>query len=90
MIRSSPNEPGRIYLAKRRVHIPRGTTVPCRDNPAPYFNDKASDAEAGRLCSGCPVRTDCLLTALANNEPAGVWGGTNPSQRRAIRRKGKR
>ena len=39
--------------------------------------------EAGRtissatvsLCQQCPVRRECLDTAVANREPAGVWGG---------------
>ncbi len=89
MIRSTPNEPGRVYLGKHQVQIPPGTTVPCRANPGPYFDDKVTDSEAGRLCSGCPVRTSCLSTALRNDEPSGVWGGTSPSMRRAIKRRGK-
>lgn len=39
-------------------------------------------------CGGCPVRVDCLMTAL-DREPAadvGVWGGTSPTLRGEIRR----
>ncbi len=38
-----------------------------------------------RLCQGCPVQHDCLEWAL-HHELFGIWGGTTPDQRAAIRR----
>lgn len=35
----------------------------------------------------CPVRHECLLFSLANNEEYGVWGGTSEVTRKAIRKK---
>ena len=39
---------------------------------------------AKRVCASCPVRRECLTTALVS-EPtglaAGVWGGLTPSER---------
>jgi WhiB family transcriptional regulator, redox-sensing transcriptional regulator len=41
--------------------------------------------EAIRICQTCPVQTQCLAWALEQGAD-GVWGGTTPEQRRAIRR----
>jgi WhiB family transcriptional regulator, redox-sensing transcriptional regulator len=41
--------------------------------------------EAKRVCAGCPVTEDCLSWALRAGEPAGVWGGTTPDERRYLR-----
>jgi len=50
---------------------------------------RPSDIEAAREnCESCPVRTDCLLFALLNNECWGVWGGlTHAERKRAMERK---
>jgi WhiB family redox-sensing transcriptional regulator len=31
--------------------------------------------EARQVCSGCPVRRECLRAATKRREPWGVWGG---------------
>lgn len=41
---------------------------------------------ARAVCHRCPVRLDCLEHALTHGEPYGMWGGTTPDERRAIRR----
>jgi Transcription factor WhiB len=38
-----------------------------------------------RFCNACPVRSNCLNSALINND-FGYWGGTDTAQRRALRR----
>ena len=43
--------------------------------------------EAKRVCAGCPVTSECLSWALRAGEPAGIWGGTTPDERRHLRRK---
>jgi WhiB family redox-sensing transcriptional regulator len=43
--------------------------------------------EAKAVCARCPVRTACLEFAIATNQPYGIWGGTNASERRSIRRR---
>jgi WhiB family redox-sensing transcriptional regulator len=55
---------------------------PERDDP----NGAANAAVARRVCHRCPVRTECLAHALLNDEREGIWGGTTPNQRKAIRR----
>jgi WhiB family redox-sensing transcriptional regulator len=34
------------------------------------------------ICFTCPVRQECLVTAVVNNEPAGIWGGHTTGYRR--------
>ncbi|WP_018654523.1 WhiB family transcriptional regulator [Actinomadura flavalba] len=41
---------------------------------------------AKQICGNCPVIADCLTWALKVGEPDGVWGGTNPEERRMLRR----
>lgn len=36
------------------------------------------------LCASCPVRYDCLLTAVENDEPFGVWGGATLNERKML------
>jgi WhiB family redox-sensing transcriptional regulator len=33
------------------------------------------------MCAGCPVRAECLATALLADERWGVWGGFTPRAR---------
>lgn len=48
--------------------------------------------EAKAICFGrydgreCPLLQQCLEFALINNEKYGVWGGTTPEERKAIRK----
>jgi WhiB family transcriptional regulator, redox-sensing transcriptional regulator len=43
-------------------------------------------AAAKAICSRCPVAAECRDWALAAGEPAGIWGGTTPEERRLLRR----
>lgn len=42
--------------------------------------------EARKICERCPVREECLALALGCDEQYGMWGGTTPNERQAIRR----
>ncbi|MER8042727.1 WhiB family transcriptional regulator [Streptomyces sp. NPDC094032] len=59
----------------------------CRQvDPELWWPEKGSSTAAARkICTACEVRTPCLDWALETGEP-GVWGGTTPNQRKAIRR----
>jgi len=46
--------------------------------------------EAKAVCRRCPVVNDCLQWALASGQDAGVWGGLDEDERRALRRRGVR
>ena len=39
------------------------------------------------MCTGCPVRTECLAEALDNQIEWGVWGGMTERERRALLRR---
>jgi WhiB family transcriptional regulator, redox-sensing transcriptional regulator len=45
--------------------------------------------EAKKICATCPIIYECLQEALASNEEYGIWGGTTPSERKAIVKKAK-
>ncbi|WP_328813487.1 WhiB family transcriptional regulator [Rhodococcus sp. NBC_00297] len=38
------------------------------------------------ICSRCPVRRECLDSALSVHETNGIWGGRSMGQRRAYYR----
>jgi WhiB family redox-sensing transcriptional regulator len=40
---------------------------------------------AKAVCSRCPVRSECLDYALAEESCVGVWGGTSTLERRSMR-----
>jgi WhiB family transcriptional regulator, redox-sensing transcriptional regulator len=48
---------------------------------------EASDQKRARLlCSGCPVRFECLAEALDNRIEWGIWGGMTERERRLLLR----
>lgn len=66
----------------------------CLDKPPEWFwpepvNGKLNmDAydRARTVCSGCPVREDCLTYAIEHREKQGMWGGLSPRERSRERR----
>ncbi|HCH34067.1 MAG: transcription factor WhiB [Candidatus Saccharibacteria bacterium GW2011_GWC2_48_9] len=66
----------------------------CRDSPADFFpmegeNNVAFNRRAEKelipICARCAITATCLEGALSRNEQFGVWGGTTPRQRSAMR-----
>lgn len=54
-------------------------------NPDIFFSDEIAEQEqAISLCAICPVLEACLTYAL-RNEMFGIWGGTTPTERQALR-----
>lgn len=43
--------------------------------------------EAKAVCRRCPVSEQCLAWALGTGQDAGVWGGMDEDQRRALKRR---
>lgn len=55
-------------------------------DPDSFFPEQGASAhEAKRVCAYCPVRSDCLEYALANDERFGIWGGLSELERRRLR-----
>lgn len=55
--------------------------------PDELFRRGAEQHRAKVVCSGCPVRAECLAEALDNVIEWGVWGGMTERERRAVLRK---
>lgn len=57
-------------------------------DPEAFFPKKGAGssmvARARAICDICPVKQDCLETALSNGIAHGVWGGTTGRQRRGM------
>lgn len=50
---------------------------------------QAALQRARAVCSGCPVRMDCLEYALETGPRYGIWGGMTQDEIRALRRRRK-
>ena len=60
----------------------------CRSaQPDELFVRGAEQNKAKQMCTGCPVRTECLAEALDNQIEWGVWGGMTERERRALLRR---
>ena len=73
-----PDSVGRGELAQLLDSAPdEETTLPCRSHdPDLWFAESPAELErAKELCAGCPLKAECLASALSRQEPWGVWGG---------------
>lgn len=60
----------------------------CRQaKPDELFVRGAEQNKAKLMCTGCPVRAECLAEALDNEIEWGVWGGMTERERRALLRR---
>lgn len=73
------------------------THAACRDEDPDLFFPIGSTGpalvqteDAKAVCRGCPVREQCLRWALENGQDAGVWGGLDETERRALKRRSRR
>ncbi|MFH8717650.1 WhiB family transcriptional regulator [Streptomyces zaomyceticus] len=48
------------------------------------FVEGAAQNRAKAMCTGCPVRTECLAYALDHRVEHGIWGGMTERERRAL------
>lgn len=56
-------------------------------DPDLFFPEKGGSTKDPKLvCSGCPVKVQCLDWALANDVRHGVWGGLSDRERTRLRR----
>lgn len=58
----------------------------CQGKQDELFPDGADQKRVRTLCSGCPVRKECLAEALDNRIEWGVWGGMTERERRQLLR----
>jgi WhiB family redox-sensing transcriptional regulator len=50
----------------------------------PEPGDKIGEREAKAVCKECPVRRECLIAALTERHPDGIWGGFTTRERQRI------
>ena len=69
----------------------------CRDeDPELFFPIGTSGpaltqiSQAKAVCRRCPAMSECLTWALESGQDAGVWGGDDEDERRAMKRYGVR
>jgi WhiB family redox-sensing transcriptional regulator len=56
-------------------------------DPEAFFPEKGgSTREAKKVCLTCEVRTECLESALMNDERFGIWGGLSERERRKLKK----
>ncbi len=56
-----------------------------------FYSTEEDDLRAAvRVCRTCPVRRECLTSAMTSEELFGVWGGTLEHQRRRVFRREQR
>jgi Transcription factor WhiB len=59
-----------------------------RGKTARFFSTAADSVECAKAtCVACPVRLQCLRTALEDASLQGVWGGYTEAQRKQLRRR---
>ncbi len=58
----------------------------CRGMEDALFPEASDQKRARLLCSGCPVRSQCLAEALDNRIEWGIWGGMTERERRLLLR----
>jgi WhiB family redox-sensing transcriptional regulator len=73
------------------MELPNLSQGLCREVGVEFFFPEPGEAEstyrmARAICSGCTVKEQCREWGI-NHEYHGMWGGTTPMERRAIRKK---
>lgn len=74
------------WLLERPAALNRGACTAPGVDPAWFFPDPfdaATARKAKAVCAECPVISDCLAFAVANDE-RGIWGGTEDRDRRGL------
>ena len=51
----------------------------------PIEEDEESAVPAKAICAICPVQENCLNYALTTNQPEGIWGGFDETERTWLR-----
>ena len=79
-----PDDRGSIVVTPRPAWM--ASAACSRAGTADYFPTKGRAPTAARaICRSCPVQAQCLDYAMADEDLAGVWGGTTERERGAMR-----
>lgn len=87
----TPDAPTLAQLIEAAASGEPSAAMACTGLPPGWFfpeRGAGTDNHGGRAkaaCRVCPVREACLLSAVARNEVAGIWGGAGEARRRRLR-----
>jgi WhiB family transcriptional regulator, redox-sensing transcriptional regulator len=70
-----------------RLTSAQASQAACRDSGEALFVQGEAQNRAKRICTACPIRTECLADALDSRTEFGVWGGMTERERRALLRR---
>jgi len=84
---SSSPDPQAVRLRSGPSETPWRELALCLGHDPDLWFPQESDGgiNAIRICSGCPVRLDCLGWAIEHNERNGIWGGVSARKRQRLR-----
>jgi WhiB family redox-sensing transcriptional regulator len=85
------SDDGEPFLSRIARNVPAWTRdATCLEHPeVTWFPEKGESMRAAMaLCASCLVQAECLGFALRERIPFGVWGGSSPSERRKLARRG--
>jgi WhiB family redox-sensing transcriptional regulator len=79
-----PTSPGawRKLVTRARSKLPRRRPGTIEVWTGPHVE------AINEICRGCPVRAECLASALERDERYGLWGGLTPNERAALLKTG--
>jgi hypothetical protein len=76
-----------MNLPAKSKYLDYSEAICAQTDPEAFFPESGESTRyAKSICAKCPVRTDCLLEALANGYTDGVWGGLSPRERQQLKR----
>lgn len=81
-----PHRQSSIHVQEWRDQAACAGTDPDVFHPTDGATGRTQARTARALCAVCPVRLDCLATAIAESEDRGIWGGCTERQRRLLTR----
>jgi hypothetical protein len=84
--RNSHSNHPTVLTKNQREFLDQSDKSNCKGaDPTIFFPEqyKPTD-EAKSICGGCSIAKLCLEYAIDGNERHGIWGGTNPAERRKI------
>lgn len=81
------------YMLPEALDVPKFQNASCVGSPTDWWfpmqgqtrRQQHGTLKAMKICHDCPEKRKCLNFALDNPQVQGIWGGTSPRKRQAIR-----
>ena len=84
--KSSRSNHPTVLTKNQREFLAKADQSNCKGvDPTIFFPEQYKpNNEAKSICDGCSIAKLCLEYAIDGKEKYGIWGGTNPAERRKI------